>query len=1168
MMLTITALFHATTPSVSRCIISPHVDRHVVRSAMDASITPVVGWIISPGCATLQSKFSYNMVAAAPTAGPIIAFEGLNQSEGIIWPTAQKSLAYGTVYDFFATVTFANGVVAEGSTTFLTELDPSTLAAAQPMWHANDSATYVLLRASITAAAEANTLGGGEQHTYLTITAKPAPAWNMPHGVNSSHLLCSYKLWVNGVPLGVGPGRNVGGEIQADTYNLTALLALRGGGEASAIAVSAYYLAHGATPDGGSGQPQSTDDHGGVLAVLHSGSDATGNVGANIRTLEWSAFDATIATHPSIGTFKHGDGTGSYLSPRENYLGAHYPFGWRQQLPSQTDAYKHGWSPAKARAPFARMVGPKRAIPVSLRAIPAASFTMLPPATPMTYRYIIDYGRNFQGHVNLSFGSANIVPGHQVIVRLGEQLLTNGSVKWVSESTNRWNDVWTLRGGSRNLPSSSSSASAAAQQLLPLETYVPHEYAEFRWAEVIDAPEPPTHALLAGWQVHYAFDGEMNENGLVVAPAMSAYSVPSATNGLTSFDATDADLVAVWDLVKHTINVAALDLNTDSNTRQRDLCTLDAWLATRWQSGVAPASSSHIRRRATQIMWELNGYVNVWSEFLVAHIGALHDYTMDYGDDALLRDIWNNTFMCPKTQGNAFPQDKNHYMLAAYFNASSSMIQDSPRPLIDWPRSSGIDTDNMASHQCDHLCVQMNAYASKAHRWAADLAELLGDDDSAKNFAIRGEAIRKAAQSAFKTTTCYTVPPPAPTPGPLPPSAPIVTCGVEWEKDTPMHHHNSTGTLQLNCGAGKVISSIDFADFGLAIGDCASGNGFKQNASCHNREDLDVRFIEPFCLHKQWCVLNAKATKGGFEDKCKGLCKRLTVSVTCSKVGAGAEAEMAPVSGKDAMMCYSDSGTTFTSATASATAAYANLPNRATDVLALVPFLAARNGRRGPLHGLEVSGWMAGFMMEGLYRAAGTISEGALPLSLVEAAATYAHSVLTNQGDNSWLGMIRQNATMTMEAWTQPPYTSEGGGTFSHPWTASPAYIIPRFLMGVRPLDTGWRRVAIRPLPPRSAHLTSASIVVPTMRGDVGLAWSLNSNGTFTATVTVPGNTVAQLCLPRYLIGSAKDASTRCTIRDSTGAAHALLHGGESGGLACVAQDLPPGVHHAELACA
>jgi hypothetical protein len=402
--------------------------------------------------------------AAAPTAGPIIAFEGLNQSEGIIWPTAQKSLAYGSVFDFFATVTFANGVVAEGSTTFLTELDPSTLAAAQPMWHANDSATYVLLRASITAAAEANTAGGGEQHTYLTITAKPAPAWNMPHGVNSSHLLCSYKLWVNGVPLGVGPGRNVGGEIQADTYNLTALLALRGGGEASAIAVSAYYLAHGATPDGGSGQPQSTDDHGGVLAVLHSGSDATGNVGANIRTLEWSAFDATIATHPSIGTFKHGDGTGSYLSPRENYLGAHYPFGWRQQLPSQTDAYKHGWSPAKARAPFARMVGPKRAIPVSLRAIPAASFTMLPPATPMTYRYIIDYGRNFQGHVNLSFGSANIVPGHQVIVRLGEQLLTNGSVKWVSESTNRWNDVWTLRGGSRNLPSSSSSASAAAQQ--------------------------------------------------------------------------------------------------------------------------------------------------------------------------------------------------------------------------------------------------------------------------------------------------------------------------------------------------------------------------------------------------------------------------------------------------------------------------------------------------------------------------------------------------------------------------------------------------------------------------------------------------------------------------------------------------------------------------------
>jgi hypothetical protein len=38
------------------------------------------------------------------------------------------------------------------------------------------------------------------------------------------------------------------------------------------------------------------------------------------------------------------------------------------------------------------------------------------------------------------------------------------------------------------------------------------------------------------------------------------------------------------------------------------------------------------------------------------------------------------------------------------------------------------------------------------------------------------------------------------------------------------------------------------------------------------------------------------------------------------------------------------------------------VPGGAAGVLALVPFLKARNGRRGPGHGMETSGWMTGFM--------------------------------------------------------------------------------------------------------------------------------------------------------------------------------------------------------------
>jgi hypothetical protein len=38
--------------------------------------------------------------------------------------------------------------------------------------------------------------------------------------------------------------------------------------------------------------------------------------------------------------------------------------------------------------------------------------------------------------------------------------------------------------------------------------------------------------------------------------------------------------VPVWGLVRHTLVAVSLDINTDSNTRQRDLCHTDAFITT------------------------------------------------------------------------------------------------------------------------------------------------------------------------------------------------------------------------------------------------------------------------------------------------------------------------------------------------------------------------------------------------------------------------------------------------------------------------------------------------------------------------------------------------------------------------------------------------------------
>ena len=98
-------------------------------------------------------------------------------------------------------------------------------------------------------------------------------------------------------------------------------------------------------------------------------------------------------------------------------------------------------------------------------------------------------------------------------------------------------------------------------------------------------------------------------------------------------------------------------------------------------------------------MYETNGYVNYWTEFLVAHIGALRDYTMDYSDTTLASSLWNQA---PIDMGKACPTPLGiaNYSLTAYLDASDHLVHKTPKPLVDWPRSSGIDTDALQGVMC------------------------------------------------------------------------------------------------------------------------------------------------------------------------------------------------------------------------------------------------------------------------------------------------------------------------------------------------------------------------------------------------------------------------------------------------------------------------------------
>jgi hypothetical protein len=120
----------------------------------------------------------------------------------------------------------------------------------------------------------------------------------------------------------------------------------------------------------------------------------------------------------------------------------------------------------------------------------------------------------------------------------------------------------------------------------------------------------------------------------------------------------------------------------------------------------------------------------------------------------------------------------------------------------------------------------------------------------------------------------------------------------------------------------------------------------------------------------------------------------------------------------------------------------------------------------------------------------------------------YAFDLLTARHDRGWRHMIEAGSTMTWEAWD---WKYKNNLDWNHAWGAAPANIIMRWLMGVRPLEPGFRKAVIQPQP---AALRHASAKVPTARGPVSLSFQNDPAGSFRLDVVIPEGMTAKIGLP------------------------------------------------------
>lgn len=123
--------------------------------------------------------------------------------------------------------------------------------------------------------------------------------------------------------------------------------------------------------------------------------------------------------------------------------------------------------------------------------------------------------------------------------------------------------------------------------------------------------------------------------------------------------------------------------------------------------------------------------------------------------------------------------------------------------------------------------------------------------------------------------------------------------------------------------------------------------------------------------------------------------------------------------------------------------------------------------------------------------------------------AEYGLQLLSSTKERSWYNMIRVGSTITMEAWDNKYKPNQD---WNHAWGAVPANVIPRKLMGIEPIEPGYRKIRIKPQP---GQLQQASIRIPTISGDVAVSFNNTPGTRFEMNVEIPGNRRAEIWLPR-----------------------------------------------------
>ena len=435
--------------------------------------------------------------------------------------------------------------------------------------------------------AEAILTVAADPHTYLW------PSWmevEHEHNWLLAGSFLKYRVFLNGAPAAVGPFRPVrNSRAVAERYDVTGLL--RQGENVLAV--------------------QSRGEKYGFALTLEltfsDGSRQTVATGSGWKRQNANDFCNPVCWwHPALGMSRGTFGPGEQP---EHLDGTRLPQNWER--PGFDDS---GWEAAAVTAvdPFELEAGEAlHYTPVSIAPVRIEQLG--------DGRIVADFGRAVVGGIELTSPC-----GAEIELRLGEELLPSGGVRFQMRTGNCYQEGW-------RFPENGGTLSHFGMR-------------SFRYAELLGYPGRLDPAAIRAVSITLPFREEDS-----------------------AFSCSDPRLERVWELCRNSIRYTTLDVYYDCPSRERMAYEADAYINMLTHFAVEHQTATARRT----ILYQMNHYT--WPcEWRMFMIPVVYEYYMHTGDLGLVREVWPRL----KTECTF------HHLL------KDGLVEKFPmRVIVDWPMS-------------------------------------------------------------------------------------------------------------------------------------------------------------------------------------------------------------------------------------------------------------------------------------------------------------------------------------------------------------------------------------------------------------------------------------------------------------------------------------------------